>query len=75
MTVARPGAAGKVWLRPVRIECAYGFGPADSRRMRELVFEHSTQRAHYGLIGAGIGIRWPELDEDISVPRLFGLSC
>jgi hypothetical protein len=33
------------------------------------------QRAHYELIGPGIGIHWPEIDEDISVPRLFGLPC
>jgi hypothetical protein len=33
------------------------------------------QRAHYELIGPGIAIHWPEIDEDISVPRLFGLPC
>ena len=33
------------------------------------------QRAHYELIGPGIGIHWPEIEEDISVPRLFGLPC
>jgi hypothetical protein len=33
------------------------------------------QRAHYELVGPGIGIHWPEIDEDISVPRLFGLPC
>jgi len=33
------------------------------------------QRANYELIGPGIGIHWPEIDEDISVPRLFGLPC
>jgi len=34
-----------------------------------------AQRAGYELIGPGIGIHWPEIDEDISVPRLFGLPC
>jgi hypothetical protein len=32
-------------------------------------------RANYELIGPGIGIHWPEIDEDISMPRLFGLPC
>ncbi len=27
------------------------------------------QRANYELIGPGIAIHWPEIDEDISVPR------
>lgn len=30
------------------------------------------QRAHWELLGRGIGIHWPDLDEDISVARLFG---
>ena len=33
------------------------------------------QRSRWELIGPGFGIRWPEIDEDISVPRLFGLAC
>lgn len=33
------------------------------------------QRQHYELIGLGIAIHWPEIDEDVSVPRLFGLPC
>jgi hypothetical protein len=33
------------------------------------------QRAHWELIGHGTGIHWPEVDEDISVPRLLGLPC
>lgn len=33
------------------------------------------QRGRWTLIGPGIGIHWPEIDEDISVPRLFGLPC
>lgn len=30
------------------------------------------QRARWELIGRGIGIHWPDVDEDISVARLFG---
>lgn len=33
------------------------------------------QRAHWELIGQGVGIHWPDVDEDISVPRLLGLPC
>ena len=33
------------------------------------------QRSHYAMVGHGIAIHWPEIDEDISVPRLFGLPC
>ena len=33
------------------------------------------QRQNHELIGHGIAIHWPEIDEDISVPRLFGLPC
>ncbi len=31
------------------------------------------QRARWELIGPGIGIHWPELDEDVSVAGLLGL--
>lgn len=34
-----------------------------------------NERAHWELIGQGVGIHWPDVDEDISVPRLLGLSC
>jgi hypothetical protein len=30
-------------------------------------------RAHWELIGAGEGIHWPDVDEDISVDSLLGL--
>jgi hypothetical protein len=33
------------------------------------------QRQNHQLIGRGIAIHWSEIDEDISVPRLFGLPC
>ena len=32
-----------------------------------------AQRAHWRLIGGGEGVHWPDIDEDISVLRLFGL--
>jgi Protein of unknown function (DUF2442) len=41
-------------------------------RLRDATDE---QRQRYELIGRGIAIHWPDLDEDVSVPRLFGLSC
>jgi hypothetical protein len=31
------------------------------------------QRQHWRLIGRGEGIHWTDLDEDISVLKLFGL--
>jgi hypothetical protein len=31
-------------------------------------------RMHWELIGPGLGIHWPEIDEDISVAGLLGLS-
>jgi hypothetical protein len=33
------------------------------------------QRENWRLIGAGVGIHWPDLDEDLSVGALLGLSC
>lgn len=33
-----------------------------------------TQRKHYRLIGGGIGIHWPKIDEDISVDGLLNTS-
>lgn len=35
---------------------------------------HGTaqERAHWRLIAGGVGIHWPELDEDISVESLLG---
>ncbi|MEA2626074.1 MAG: hypothetical protein QOD06_2119 [Candidatus Binatota bacterium] len=32
----------------------------------------SKERANWRLIGGGVGIHWPELDEDVSVARLLG---
>lgn len=31
----------------------------------------SEQRAHYEIGGGGIGLHWPELDEDLSVANLM----
>ena len=30
-----------------------------------------AQRAHYELLGEGIGIHWPDVDEDLSVEGMF----
>jgi hypothetical protein len=35
----------------------------------------SKQRLHHEIVGRGLAIHWPDLDEEISVPRLFGLPC
>jgi hypothetical protein len=32
------------------------------------------QRAHWQRIGRGLGIHWPDIDEDLSVAHLLGLS-
>ena len=34
----------------------------------------AQQRANWRLIGHGEGIHWPDLDEDVSVNALLGLS-
>jgi len=39
-------------------------------RLRDATPEH---RSHWRLIGPGIGIHWPDIDEDISVAGLLGL--
>jgi|CXWL01.1.fsa_nt_gi hypothetical protein len=33
-----------------------------------------AQLVNYEIVGGGEALHWPEVDEDISVPRLFGLS-
>lgn len=33
------------------------------------------QRAHWRPIGGGVGVHWPDVDEDISVPVLLGQDC
>lgn len=33
------------------------------------------ERWHWELIGGGIGVRWPLVDEDLSISRLLGLEC
>jgi len=32
------------------------------------------QRLHE-LLGRGLAVHWPDIEEDVSVPRLFGLPC
>ncbi|MGH9523887.1 MAG: DUF2442 domain-containing protein [Terriglobales bacterium] len=51
---------------------------ADGRELRvplswfpRLVSASNAQRAHWQLIGGGIGIHWPDIDEDISVENLL----
>jgi hypothetical protein len=34
-----------------------------------------AQRENWRLVGSGIGVHWPDLDEDLSVAALLGLSC
>ena len=34
----------------------------------------SAQRNHFRLIGEGVGIHWPKIDEDISVEGLLNVS-
>ncbi len=31
------------------------------------------QRSHWELNGDGVGVHWPELDEDLSAPGVVGL--
>ncbi len=40
--VSKGGASAKVWLNPVRVEYAYGFGPRQVRRLRELPVEYEA---------------------------------
>lgn len=32
----------------------------------------STQREHWELIGPGVGIHWPDIDEDLAVATMLG---
>lgn len=36
-----------------------------------LLYGSASERQHWQLIGQGVGIHWPELDEDISVEGLL----
>jgi hypothetical protein len=33
------------------------------------------QRSRWRLIGGGVGVHWPDVDEDISIPVLLGQDC
>jgi len=35
----------------------------------------TEQRLRYETSSSGEALRWPDVDEDISVPVLFGLAC
>lgn len=41
-------------------------------RFPRLASATQEQRANWQFLGRGIGIHWPDVDEDISVARLFG---
>lgn len=36
-----------------------------------LFYATATQRAHYRVIGGGLGLNWPDCDEDISLEGLL----
>jgi hypothetical protein len=38
-------------------------------RLRDATLD---ERAHWRLIGRGEGVRWPDIDEDVSVSALLG---
>ncbi len=40
--VHKAGAAAKVWLKPVCVEYALDFSPAELRRLRELALAHEA---------------------------------
>jgi hypothetical protein len=40
--VAKGDAAAKIWLKPVRVEYARGFNPAELRRLRDITIEHES---------------------------------
>jgi hypothetical protein len=48
---------------------------AHGRGVEEESTPAEMRRLHYEMIGHGLAIHWPDIDEDISVPRLFGLPC
>lgn len=40
-----------------------------------LVRATPQQRLNWEIIGSGIGVHWPDVDEDISVALLLGHDC
>lgn len=53
---------------------------ADARRVSaplewfpRLLAATPTQRAHWRFIGRGVGVHWPDIDEDISVRSLLAI--
>jgi len=44
---------------------------ADARAKEVSVRATPAERAHFELIGDGLGIHWPDVDEDLSVAGLL----
>jgi len=73
-------------VAPLAVEVSFGEDSlrvvlADSREISvplewfpRLLQADSPQREKWRLIGGGIGIHWPEVDEDISVESLLAVS-
>lgn len=65
----------KFWLKPVRLETSGGFRRNEINRIYpwhpRLWHATASERQHWRLIGRGVGIHWPELDEDISLMGLI----
>lgn len=40
-----------------------------------LTTANEQQRANWRVIGGGVGVHWPDIDEDISIPVLLGQDC
>ncbi|MBY0400602.1 DUF2442 domain-containing protein [Myxococcota bacterium] len=67
--------------RAVRVDCSneeLTVALSDGRRLSvplawfpRLLEAPPGARAHYELLGGGIGIHWPEIDEDLSVEGLL----
>lgn len=84
--VERDAHRAKFWLTPVRLAENDGFSAKDALVVElvdgrtitvplpwypRLAYGTEPERADWRLIGAGEGIHWPDLDEDISVEHLL----
>ena len=77
-TIASPPAAAGV-----RFEGSFVyFRLSDGREIgmplewsERLIRATPEQRSHWGLIGGGVGVHWPDVDEDISTPVILGQDC
>jgi hypothetical protein len=73
----RAGSATGVYFDDKRIHVRLSDGREISAPLEWFPrLSHATneQRQHWELIGRGVGIHWEEIDEDISVAGLLGLS-